>query len=56
MGWFGPPSTLGERIDDRAFLGLIRKWLNAGILDTDAQVIHPDTGTPQGGIVTPPTK
>ena len=46
-------NMLGERIDDRAFLGLIRKWLNAGILDTDGQVIHPDTGTPQGGIVSP---
>jgi len=41
------------RIDDRAFLGLIRKWLKAGILDTDGQVIHPETGTPQGGIVSP---
>jgi group II intron reverse transcriptase/maturase len=44
---------LGERIDDRAFLGLIRKWLKAGILDTDGQVLHPGTGTPQGGIVSP---
>ncbi len=41
------------RIDDRAFLGLIRKWLKAGILDTDGKVIHPDTGTPQGGVVSP---
>ena len=37
------------RIDDRAFLHLIRKWLKAGILDTDGQVVHPETGTPQGG-------
>ena len=44
---------LGERIDDRAFLGLIRKWLKAGILDTDGAVLHPDAGTPQGGIVSP---
>jgi RNA-directed DNA polymerase len=44
------------RIDDRAFLGLIRKWLKAGILETDGRVIHPDTGTPQGGVVTPLTK
>jgi RNA-directed DNA polymerase len=41
------------RIDDRAFLGLIRKWLKAGILETDGRVIHPDTGTPQGGVVSP---
>jgi RNA-directed DNA polymerase len=44
---------LSERIDDRAFLDLIRKWLKAGILETDGQVLHPETGTPQGGIVSP---
>ena len=44
---------LKERIDDAAFLNLIRKWLKAGILDTDGMVIHPETGTPQGGIMTP---
>jgi RNA-directed DNA polymerase len=44
------------RIDDRAFLRLIRKWLKVGVLETDGQVIHPETGTPQGGVVTPPTK
>jgi group II intron reverse transcriptase/maturase len=47
---------LGLRIDDRAFLNLIRKWLKAGILDTDGMIIHPETGTPQGGIVTPRTQ
>lgn len=44
---------LAQRIDDRPFLWLIRKWLKAGILDTDGKVIHPLTGTPQGGIVSP---
>jgi RNA-directed DNA polymerase len=44
---------LKQRIDDRAFLNLIRKWLKAGILDTDGQIIDPETGTPQGGIVSP---
>lgn len=44
---------LEERIDDRPFLRLIKKWLKAGILDTDGKVIHPATGTPQGGIVSP---
>ena len=34
-------------------LRLIKKWLKAGVLDTDGQVIHPATGTPQGGIVSP---
>ena len=42
---------LEQRIDDRAFLGLIRKWLKAGILEEDGQVIYPVTGTPQGGVV-----
>ena len=44
---------LEERIDDGALLGLIRKWLRAGILEEDGKVIHPETGTPQGGIVSP---
>jgi retron-type reverse transcriptase len=44
---------LAERIDDRAFLGLIRKWLRAGILDTTGAILHPATGTPQGGVVSP---
>ncbi|MCI0529383.1 MAG: hypothetical protein L0Y56_18240 [Nitrospira sp.] len=40
---------LSERIEDTAILRLIKKWLKAGVLDTDGQVIHPETGTPQGG-------
>ncbi len=46
-------TMLRERIEDRAFRKLIRKWLKAGILETDGQVIHPETGTPQGGTVSP---
>jgi len=44
---------LEQRIDDKALLWLIGKWLKAGVLDTDGTVIHPETGTPQGGIVSP---
>ncbi len=44
---------LKKRIDDKPFLRLIRKWLKAGILETDGQVSHPETGTPQGGILSP---
>jgi len=42
---------LEHRINDRAFLGLIRKWLKAGILEEDGRVNYPVTGTPQGGVV-----
>ena len=44
---------LAERIDDQAILRLIKKWLKAGVLDTDGQVIRPEDGTPQGGIISP---
>ncbi len=44
---------LEERIDDRAILRLIQKWLKAGVLDTDGQVLRPEGGTPQGGIISP---
>src|SRR5919106_5680935 len=44
---------LGERSEDGAFLRLIRKWLRAGGLETDGQVLPPVTGTPQGGIISP---
>ena len=46
-------TILEKRIDDRAFLRLITKWLKAGILEPDGYVKHPVTGTPQGGIVSP---
>ena len=44
---------LAQRINDQSFVRLIGKWLKAGVLDTDGKVIHPTTGTPQGGIVSP---
>jgi RNA-directed DNA polymerase len=44
---------LAQRIADRKFLQLIRKWLKAGVLDTTGLVTNPATGTPQGGIISP---
>jgi RNA-directed DNA polymerase len=41
------------RIEDKPFLRLIKKWLKAGILDTDGKVINPLNGCPQGSIVSP---
>ena len=42
-----------ERVDDKPLLGLIDSWLKAGILETDGTIIHPQTGTPQGGVISP---
>lgn len=44
---------LAERIDDEPILRLIKKWLKAGVLDTDGKVSRPEGGTPQGGIISP---
>ena len=44
---------LAHRIADGALLGLIAKWLKAGILEEDGQIVNPVTGTPQGGSVSP---
>jgi retron-type reverse transcriptase len=41
------------RLADDALLGLIVKWLKAGVLEEDGKVVHPASGTPQGGIVSP---
>ena len=47
-------TMLEQRVDDRAFTGLIRKWLKAGILEPDESVPwSPENGTPQGGIISP---
>ncbi len=44
---------LEQRIDDKAFIRLMRKWLKAGILTPENLVLSPVTGTQQGGIVSP---
>jgi len=46
-------NMLMQRIDDKPLLKLIRRWLQAGILDIDGQVRHPASGTPQGGVISP---
>lgn len=44
---------LEQRISDRRFIRLIRKWLRAGVLEPDGEVKHPTKGTPQGGVISP---
>jgi group II intron reverse transcriptase/maturase len=44
---------LAERVDDKPFLGLIETWLKAGILERDGTILHPHSGTPQGGVISP---
>lgn len=43
---------LSHRIRDGVLLRLIGKWLNAGVME-DGCVYHPETGTPQGGVISP---
>ena len=46
---------LAARIADRRLLGLIRRYLSAGIL-ANGVVVERDKGAPQGGPSTPPTQ
>jgi group II intron reverse transcriptase/maturase len=43
---------LKNRINDGTLLRFIGKWLKAGVLAGE-QIIHPESGTPQGGIISP---
>ncbi len=45
-----------NRVGDKRVLGLIKAFLKAGILGEDQVVRDTVTGTPQGGILTPPTQ
>jgi hypothetical protein len=47
--------AIEERICDQAVLKLLRAMLRAGVL-LDGSVRRAVTGTPQGGVVTPPTQ
>jgi group II intron reverse transcriptase/maturase len=40
------------RVRDGVLLRLIGKWLKAGVME-DGSVSYPDTGSPQGGVVSP---
>lgn len=44
-----------RRVQDGVLLRLLGKWLRAGVLEA-GRLVHPETGTPQGGVLTPPTQ
>jgi group II intron reverse transcriptase/maturase len=45
-------SFLDRRVQDKGLRRLIGKWLKAGVLEQGV-VLHPDAGTPQGGVISP---
>jgi RNA-directed DNA polymerase len=44
--------VLRQRVRDGVLVRLIGKWLNAGVME-EGRVWHPDSGTPQGGVISP---
>ena len=45
-----------RRVKDKRVLGLVKAFLQAGILAEDGSMQEATSGTPQGGILTPPTQ
>jgi RNA-directed DNA polymerase len=43
---------LSQRVTDGVVRRLIDKWLKAGVMEK-GQVFYPETGTPQGGVISP---
>jgi group II intron reverse transcriptase/maturase len=43
---------VAKRISDRRILRLLKKWLEAGVME-EGTVRHPTAGTPQGGVISP---
>jgi RNA-directed DNA polymerase len=45
-------SFLDRRVTDGVIRRVIDKWLKAGVME-EGLIRHPDTGTPQGGVISP---
>jgi len=52
LDWSHLREFIQQRVSDGGILRLIGKWLHAGVLEAGA-LMHPDKGTPQGGVVSP---
>ena len=52
LDWGHLREFLQQRVTDGRILRLIGKWLHAGVLEAGV-LMHPDKGTPQGGVVSP---
>jgi group II intron reverse transcriptase/maturase len=52
LDWGHLREFIQQRVNDGGILRLIGKWLHAGVLEAGA-LMHPDKGTPQGGVVSP---
>lgn len=44
---------LEHDISDKRFIGLLKKWLKAGVLTEENIIEKPHKGTPQGGVISP---
>jgi group II intron reverse transcriptase/maturase len=44
---------LEQRIDDKALIRLIKQWLKARIRSPEGEYSKPESGTPQGGVISP---
>src|SRR5471030_2618109 len=45
-------ARVGERVSDGAILGLVKKFLDQGVMD-GLSAFSPETGTPQGAVISP---
>jgi len=45
-------AMIRHRVQDGVLLRLIGKWMKAGVME-QGQVYHPETGVPQGGVISP---
>jgi group II intron reverse transcriptase/maturase len=55
LDWSHLRECIQQRVSDGGILRLLGKWLHAGVLEA-GELMHPDKGTPQGGVTTLPTK